>query len=101
MKAIKVKRVTDEQIVQSVIEAEVMLAIGLGYSDRMIRRFVARLTKNEIYRISKSIGLRRRDYRDCESPLGRYMWNRATEAIHRDPKHIGKTTPKLLKGEWP
>lgn len=99
----KVKRLTDAQIVSAVIEAEVQLAIGLGYSDKMIKKHVAKVTKHDIYRISKQIGLRRRDYRDCDSPLGKFVWSKATTALrrYRSLKEIHKTTPKLLKQGWP
>lgn len=96
-------RLTDEQIISAVIEAEVKLAIGLGYSDRMIQTKVARITKHEIYRISKEIGLRRRDYRDCASPLGKFIWSKATSAVEgqRSLQSIQRTMPKLLKEGWP
>jgi hypothetical protein len=100
MKAVA-RQLTDEQIVSAVIEAEVQLAIGLGYSDKMIQKRVAKVTNYEIYKISRRIGLRRRDYRNCESPLGQFIWDRATAVLHRDPKTIQKTVPKLLKGHWP
>lgn len=95
----KLSKLSDDDIVNAVIEAEVELAIGLGYSDKMIRERVAPISKADIYKISVRIGLRRRDYRNGVSPLSKFIWSKATTAM-RKQRTLPPTSTKLLKRGW-